>query len=507
MTRIRVKSGNQKGEEYPLDQDPFLIGRSEKANLQVLDEGASREHAEIFRIGNACFIEDLDSTNNTILNDQVVEQEELLQPGDRIQIGTTILVFEDSDSEQEDGGGHAEQMRVKEQSSQLGAETMEIPLEETTPEKRSIQAVGEERESRSLMALYQIGKLLSEEKEVEELLDGVLSLVAETVPADGAYIFLINDAGKLKPAASYLRDTDNNGTASGVSRTIIKRVLRTSRSVLTSDAEEDERFSGSQSVVMKGIKSVIAAPITGFGDLQGVLYLFSNKAEGAFSTEDLELITAVGIQTGVAVSEMSATERMKVTMKSAVKMLVRAVEAKEPRTRGHSERVAGFCTAIGQQLDLSASTMETLQLAALLHDVGKIVDHDEMPAEYKELNEKAAHVEMGVRIVREADIFEEMIPGIQYHHVYVDGTGYPDGVEGDDIPAWVHILIVANAFDNLLHHPGTGGEGIPVKSVIEDIRQRVEEGHFRADVVTGLEKAYQDGTLFETDPSVEAFLS
>ncbi len=358
MTKLRIRSGSQKGKEVGIDKDPFLIGRSEEADFQVLDEGVSREHAQIFKVGNACFIEDLESTNKTILNDQVVEQEELLQPGDRIQIGTTILVFEDAAAkETEVEEDDITDVEVEARSGQLGGQTMEIPLEEAQPEQRPIQAVGEERESRSLTALYQIGKLLSQEEESLELLESVLSLTTETISADGAYMFLVDDAGQLKPAASHHQDSEDS--SGGVSRTIIRRVIRTSRSVLTSDAAEDDRFSESQSVVMKGIKSVIAAPMSGFGDLQGVLYFYSNEAEGAFSTEDLELVTAVGIQTGVAVAEMSATKKMRSTMKSAVKMLVRAIEAKEPRSQGHSERVAGFCTAIGQELDLTAGEMET----------------------------------------------------------------------------------------------------------------------------------------------------
>ena len=82
MPRVRVKNGPAKGSTFDIGEEPLSIGREPTCGIQVLDKGASRNHAEIFRIGEMCFIRDLDSRNGTYVNDTKIE-EELLREGDR----------------------------------------------------------------------------------------------------------------------------------------------------------------------------------------------------------------------------------------------------------------------------------------------------------------------------------------------------------------------------------------------------------------------------------------
>ncbi len=508
MAELVVKAGEEKGTKVSIGKDPLIIGRSEEAQLRLSDQGASREHAEIFRIGNACFVRDLESTNNTFLNDEVVEKEELLQPGDRLQIGTTIIAFQESEEEEQERAGRDDEssgrIDLEKDDQELTEDTTEIRLSDDEKQEE-YSSIGQERSSRNLSALYHLGKILSEDKDRNRLLSDVLELTADTVDANGAYIFLIDeDSGELVPAASY-QENDEEETV-GVSRTIIRRVLRTSRSVLSTDAKTDDRFSKSTSVVMKDIRSVIAAPMSELGEVQGVFYLHADSSQDPFSTEDLELVTAIAIQTGVAIGEMLAADKIKDTMTSAVKMLVRAIEEKDPTRKGHSERVAGLCTAIARELGLSTDHLNKLQIGALLHDIGKIVEQDEYPPGMDEEEKRYAHVKQGVELIKDADIFDDILPGIKYHHAKADGSGYPEGVTEEEMPMWVHVLIAANEFDNLLNYPDDSGEGLSVREALEEMEERASEGKFKKEVIEAMEAANRKATLFDTEPSIEAFI-
>src|SRR5437764_6377136 len=95
MPIIRVKNGPHKGNEHDIKGDTLVIGRDENPDgIQILDQGISRRHAEIFRIGEMYFIRDLGSRNGTFVNEEKIS-EELLRVGDEVKIGSTILLFED----------------------------------------------------------------------------------------------------------------------------------------------------------------------------------------------------------------------------------------------------------------------------------------------------------------------------------------------------------------------------------------------------------------------------
>ncbi len=101
MTILRVRSGADKGKTYEITGESTTIGREDDCAIQIPDQGISRKHSEIFRIGEMFFIRDLESRNHTFVNEKEID-EELLRIGDRIQIGTTTLVFEDRNAQLRD---------------------------------------------------------------------------------------------------------------------------------------------------------------------------------------------------------------------------------------------------------------------------------------------------------------------------------------------------------------------------------------------------------------------
>jgi putative two-component system response regulator len=136
----------------------------------------------------------------------------------------------------------------------------------------------------------------------------------------------------------------------------------------------------------------------------------------------------------------------------SVKVLAEAIDAKDPYTRGHSDRVRRMSLKIATHLRFSGDRLESLEYGALLHDIGKIGIKDEVlqkagvlnPGEYQYIQE---HPLIGVKIVEGIDFFRDKIPMIRCHHEYFDGSGYPDGLVGEAIPLEARIITVPDAFD------------------------------------------------------------
>lgn len=141
-------------------------------------------------------------------------------------------------------------------------------------------------------------------------------------------------------------------------------------------------------------------------------------------------------------------------LEAMVQGLVKAVEAKDSYTAGHSERVMNYSVAIGEALGLGARDLRILQRGTLIHDVGKIGIPDAVLNKPAKLTDEEfeiikMHPTIGAQMVRGIPVFEECIPIILWHHERLDGTGYPDGIPGCEIPTMVRIASVADVFDAL----------------------------------------------------------
>jgi putative nucleotidyltransferase with HDIG domain len=136
----------------------------------------------------------------------------------------------------------------------------------------------------------------------------------------------------------------------------------------------------------------------------------------------------------------------------SVKVLVEAIDAKDPYTRGHSDRVTRMSLKIAFQFGFAEDRLESLEYGALLHDIGKIGIKDEVLQKPGALNSEEyqyiqEHPLIGVKIIEGLDFFKDKIPMIRHHHEHYDGSGYPDGLLGEAIPLEARIIAVPDAFD------------------------------------------------------------
>lgn len=194
----------------------------------------------------------------------------------------------------------------------------------------------------------------------------------------------------------------------------------------------------------------------------------------------------------------AAARENKELFMGTVKMLAEAIDEKDPYTRGHSERVTRYSMAIARELGLGEPDLERVQIGALLHDVGKIGIDDRIlrkpsvltDAEFEIMKQ---HPEKGAHIMSAVKQLGDCIPGMRFHHEKVDGTGYPLGLKGDEIPVAAQIISVADTFDAMTTDRPYQ-KGMDPAFVVGSLQGWVGT-RFRADVVAAFARAVQAGAV------------
>ncbi|MGN1271105.1 MAG: HD domain-containing phosphohydrolase [Clostridia bacterium] len=199
--------------------------------------------------------------------------------------------------------------------------------------------------------------------------------------------------------------------------------------------------------------------------------------------DQLLLLVESGIK---AISQMNIIKQINDELKDTYDKLEQAymesietlrftVEAKDPYTRGHSDRVSEYSVLIGKNLGLSDEDLKTLRLGGLFHDIGKIGVPDSILLKESKLtddeySEIKNHPTIGAHILSNATIFKDIIPIVKHHHERYDGNGYPGRLKGEDIPYFARISAVADAFDAMTSKR-TYRNSLPLDVVKEEIEK------------------------------------
>jgi putative nucleotidyltransferase with HDIG domain len=223
--------------------------------------------------------------------------------------------------------------------------------------------------------------------------------------------------------------------------------------VMIDDVQEDPRF-----VTGRGFPShdsMLCVPLIGASsELLGVINIERGPARPSFGKSELEYLLAISGQAAVAIENVALLQNLEKSYYDTISALAQAVEAKDPYTLGHSDRVTQYAIAIGEEMGLSQEDIAVLRYGATLHDVGKIgIEEAVLNKPGKLTREEFLHMkehpEIGENIVRGVDFLQKVRPIIRHHQERHDGKGYPDGLRGDQIPLMVAIVSVADVFDAL----------------------------------------------------------
>jgi HD-GYP domain-containing protein (c-di-GMP phosphodiesterase class II) len=196
----------------------------------------------------------------------------------------------------------------------------------------------------------------------------------------------------------------------------------------------------------------IAAVAADTGPPTGWLVALNPGNGRPFTSADVDVLQPVASIVGTQRGNARLYVELRELLFGVVRALTSAIDAKDPYTSGHSERVARIAVRLGEALGMSSHQRGDLYLMGLLHDIGKIGVEDVVlkkpgrltPEEYNQIQ---AHVRIGVRILADLKKLHHLLPGVAYHHEKLDGSGYPNGLVGDAIPLAARILAVADAFD------------------------------------------------------------
>ncbi len=178
-------------------------------------------------------------------------------------------------------------------------------------------------------------------------------------------------------------------------------------------------------------------------------------------------------------------DRLRRTLIEAAGALVQAVEAKDPYTRRHSDHVAFYAEHIARHVGASEGMIESVRLAGLLHEIGKIAVPDTILTKPGRLSREEfdlirLHPQVGAEIIENITLMKSEAYMIRHHHENWDGSGYPDGLAGEDIPLGSRILNIADSIDAMLM-PRTYKDAYPVERVLEEL-ERCASKQFEPDL-------------------------
>jgi len=204
----------------------------------------------------------------------------------------------------------------------------------------------------------------------------------------------------------------------------------------------------------EGFRNFIAAPVILMRGLSGII-IAADKETGDFVDEDVQTLLHIGDQAGVAVENIHLCQKLQNAYLATVSVLADAMQAKDPYTQGHCEMVSRYARRIGQRLSLDAQELSIVSYAALLHDIGKIGVSDGilnkpgplLPAEHDLVR---SHVRIGYDLIRHIPALSIVAEAVLHHHEWYDGTGYPDSLQGEQIPVASRIVGVVDSYGAMI---------------------------------------------------------
>ncbi len=172
------------------------------------------------------------------------------------------------------------------------------------------------------------------------------------------------------------------------------------------------------------------------------------------SNVELEIFCFLASQAAIALENAHLYNKLHDTFLHTAEALAEAVNSRDPYTGGHTKRVQNYVLLMAKALRMHNQEKQTLRLAAILHDIGKIGIDDALLKKEGRLTEGEAaemveHPGIGARILAHVEEMQDVLPGVRYHHEWYDGSGYPDGLKGKEIPLHARIIAIADAFDAL----------------------------------------------------------
>jgi putative nucleotidyltransferase with HDIG domain len=367
--------------------------------------------------------------------------------------------------------------------------------------------------------INEVGQAISKATNIEDVLKQVIQILNERLDYDRSLILLANrDKTRLDYRAGYgynkeqltlLENTAFNLNKSGQKGVFVVS-FREQLPFLVNDFNDIEDTLSPKSLDFAkkiGAKSFICCPIIFDEESLGILAVDNLKSKKALVQSDMSLIMGIAPVIGISIRNASLLEAKARQFNSTIQALAASIDARDPLTSGHSERVTEYAIGICRELNLSTEYIEMIRVAALLHDYGKIGVPDSILKKQGPLTEDEVeiirqHARKTKEILREIDfegIFKQIPETAGSHHEKIDGSGYPEGLNGDEIMLGAKIIAVADYFEAITskrHYR----EPMPLDQAFKLLRERRGK-HFEEKLVEAFckyyEKAHEDIQLLK----------
>ncbi len=297
--------------------------------------------------------------------------------------------------------------------------------------------------------LYEISRELNASLDLDHVLDTLLDASVRQVQAPLGYIVLVD----RETGARFLRCTRGIGSKSTRDRrsSVAEWVLEQGRPLVIN---RSGRSTGNRDSVT-GASAAIGVPLSSADGVHGVVVVADDATDRRFGSDDVRLLATIANQGATAVANAERYATLQEAYLATVRSLAAAIDAKDSYTHGHSDRVARFAAAVGERVGLSEDEHLALEFASYLHDIGKIgvseqVLHKPGRLDQTERAQMREHPAIGATILEPVAFPWEIAPIVRHHHEHWDGSGYPDGVAGEEIPLLARILSVADSHEAMV---------------------------------------------------------
>jgi HD-GYP domain-containing protein (c-di-GMP phosphodiesterase class II) len=359
--------------------------------------------------------------------------------------------------------------------SHLSASKVKIPLEKEMGKKNSthqkkLQHLEDKVRNlteklldafEELNIFYDISQSLSNIYDVKAICDLALAQIVEIVHSEKASIALMDGDGDqtqltIKSYLGFSEDVVDHKIK--IKGTLYEEVIKR-RKPLAAEEINQELITTPKSSQYKTksfiLQPIYTLPMTISEEVIGVISLADKADKESFTAQDIKFLFAIATQVAMSIQNARLVTNLKESLLITVRSLSAAIDAKDPYTHGHSERVTECALGIGQTLGISKAELEQLEMACLLHDVGKIgipevVLNKRSKLSLKEIKLIRNHSLKGVEILKNTKQTKSLMAGVRHHHERYNGKGYPDSLAGEQIPLLARIIAVADSYDAMV---------------------------------------------------------
>lgn len=315
---------------------------------------------------------------------------------------------------------------------------------------------GENNGSKRLLSLLRVGQAMAAERDLDKLLSLIKNETELALDADRCTVFIYDrDRNELWSKVATGLDTSEE-IRFPAHLGLAGYVVKTGEILNIKNAYEDPRFNKEIDKKTGYVtQNILCLPMRNRKmEIIGVFQVL-NKRGTHFDKVDEDLLTAIATNAGVAIENATLAKEMKISFDSFVKTLSSTIDARDPITAGHSERVAEYSVLLGEELEMQEAELEALKYASLLHDIGKIGIREDILKKDGRLTEKEyRHIQKHVYYTHEIlqnvhfERHLQLVPEIAAsHHEKMDGTGYHRGLAGNEILLSGRILAISDVFD------------------------------------------------------------